>query len=317
MRRIAVVGLSLLASVGSACCITFASVEMRLAKETALIIWDEEQKVEHFVRRAEFDGKAKDFGFILPVPTQPFAIEVADPDVFAKLERLKPHGGGIGCSSSEAAKAASAKAGGVEVLEEKKVGDYDVTVLRATEGQALNDWLEKRGHKMRPAMTPWFDHYARQRWVFVAFKYAGKMGPTPTKAVRVSFKAERPHYPYKMPKDTWEMGHFRPLDLFVIAKTEVNGNSLNDQAWNARKKWSNEVSNPDAISALLGGKPDSVHLPEGLVVTRFENTPDANNYEFDLTFEPAPNRTPLVAGATTAVVVALWWSRRRRRAAPT
>ena len=287
---------------------------MRLAKETALIVWDEEQKVEHFVRRAEFDGKAKDFGFILPVPSQPFAIEVADPDLFAWLDMHKPRGIGCGCSGADAA--SDRAAGGVEVLEEKKVGDYEVTVLRATEGQALNNWLAKRGHKVRPAMTPWFEHYTKQRWIFVAFKYAGKMGPTPTKAVRVSFMAEQPHYPYKMPADTWEPGHFRPLDLFVIAKSEVRGKQLNGQTWKARTEWSTDVDYPGTLAEQLGGKSGSVDLPTGLVLTRFANTHEANNYEFDLTFEPAPNRTPFAAGATTAVIVALWWSRRRRRTTP-
>ncbi|MBX7134932.1 MAG: DUF2330 domain-containing protein [Fimbriimonadaceae bacterium] len=120
----------LLASTGAwGCCITFGNVAMQLSLETAIIIWDDRQKVEHFIRRAEFRGNAKDFGFIFPSPTQPFRIAVADADAFAHLEMMRPRPAfSIGCSKGE-----DAAAGGdsVEILEEKMVGDFKATVFRA------------------------------------------------------------------------------------------------------------------------------------------------------------------------------------------
>lgn len=185
-RGVAIAALAAATSIGQACRITFADFAMRLAAETAIIVWDEEKKIEHFIRRADFIGKAKDFGFIFPSPTQPFRITVANEDTFAKLETHRPTG--IGCAL-KAEPAADAVAGAVAVLEEKMVGDFKATVFRAQDGAAITKWLADQGHRMRPAMTPWFDHYAQKSWVFTALKYTGRQGRTPTKALCISFNA--------------------------------------------------------------------------------------------------------------------------------
>jgi hypothetical protein len=44
---------------------------IRIAGESAIIIWDPVKKIEHFIRRAAFDTKAADFGFLVPTPTMP------------------------------------------------------------------------------------------------------------------------------------------------------------------------------------------------------------------------------------------------------
>ena len=46
--------------------------------ESALIIWDEVTKTEHFIRRASFETAADDFGFLVPTPTQPDLGEADD-----------------------------------------------------------------------------------------------------------------------------------------------------------------------------------------------------------------------------------------------
>src|SRR5437879_4070273 len=49
-----------------------------IANETALIIWDAESETQHFIRRATFDTKAKDFGFLVPTPSKPELDEAHD-----------------------------------------------------------------------------------------------------------------------------------------------------------------------------------------------------------------------------------------------
>src|SRR2546426_12448714 len=44
---------------------------IRIAEESAIIIWDPVKKIEHFIRRAAFDTKSPDFGFLVPTPTMP------------------------------------------------------------------------------------------------------------------------------------------------------------------------------------------------------------------------------------------------------
>src|SRR5687768_14117180 len=49
-----------------------------IAEESAVIVWDPATKTEHFIRRATFQGEAKDFGFLVPTPAVPTLTAVDD-----------------------------------------------------------------------------------------------------------------------------------------------------------------------------------------------------------------------------------------------
>ncbi len=282
------------AALSRACCITYDATAVNLASETAIIVWDQDAKVEHFIRAALFKGKADDFGFIFPSPSEPFAIEIANSEAFHLLEQFKPREPNAMKGALE--KVADTATGGVSVLSQKVVGDFQATVLKASDGTAIGDWLKKNGHKMRPAMEPWLDHYAKKNWYFTAFKYLGQVADKPTEAVRVSFRTDRSHYPYKMPSDTWPAGHHRNLDLYVVTQGPVRGAYADAKPWQTPESWRAKI-NPtkkNELADLLGVDGKILELPENLTVTRFENVPEASNYDQDLTFEPVPEPPYLV-----------------------
>jgi len=290
-----------------ACCMSYGARPITLARETALIIWDAEKGVEHFIRKAEFTGDAADFGFIFPSPTQPFRLAEANDAAFYWLEALRPY------DRFSDSKSEDSKAGGIEILEEREVGDFDATVLRATDGRAMAAWLKKNGHRLRPAMTPWFDHYAKRQWVFTALKYKGRRGAIPTKALCISFKTEKPHYPYKMPSDTWGAEHFRPLDLYVLSKTEMSGHHTGGEAWPAERSWTTEVpaAERDRLERTLVMDRKALDLPKNLVLTRFQNTPAARRYDQDVVFSRAAHsvvtKSPF-SGETESPSVWPYWA---------
>ena len=90
-------------------------VVVEVASESAIIIWDAKTKTQHFIRRATFTatGKdstpVKDFGFLVPTPSQP-VLEEADDKAFDELAKItapktvtekRPSGGcAIGCAGS-------------------------------------------------------------------------------------------------------------------------------------------------------------------------------------------------------------------------
>ena len=49
---------------------------MRIAEESAVIVWEGATRTEHFVRRATFATTAADFGFLVPTPSKPELAEV-------------------------------------------------------------------------------------------------------------------------------------------------------------------------------------------------------------------------------------------------
>ena len=52
--------------------------EIAIIEESAVIVWDAPSQTEHFIRRATFRGKGRDFGFLVPVPSVPALAEVPD-----------------------------------------------------------------------------------------------------------------------------------------------------------------------------------------------------------------------------------------------
>src|SRR5262249_54021939 len=108
-----------------------------------------------------------------------------------------------------------------EVLEHTEVGGLEAVVLRFHRGknddpaagaQELAEWLKKRGYEFAPTLAQWLKPYVANDWVMTAFRIAKHMpvstGPAPArnaiqemqgKPVRMSFKTDRPFYPYREP----------------------------------------------------------------------------------------------------------------------
>ncbi len=69
----------------------------------------------------------------------------------------------------------------MEVLEQKRVGDYDAAVLAFRKGdgdspergaEELAKWLAKHGYEAPPAIEPWLAKYVQDGWCVTAFKIA-------------------------------------------------------------------------------------------------------------------------------------------------
>jgi len=217
-----------------------AGERVDVADETALIIWNEAAKTEHFIRRATFVGSAYDFGFLVPTPNKPH-LESADVELFTalgtitkpKIEYREETRVNLACGGAALGEksAGYAMPAGVVVLEQKLVGGMDATVLgfRREGKQDLKQaaaellaWLNRNQYAIRPDLDEWLIPYIRDNWVITAFKIAGQplsetsvapkgtgKNETPTSqniglkssAVRMSFQTDRPFFPYREPAD--------------------------------------------------------------------------------------------------------------------
>ncbi|HUR55090.1 MAG TPA: DUF2330 domain-containing protein, partial [Gemmataceae bacterium] len=154
-----------------------------ISAETALVVWDEATKTQHFIRRGSFQSTNYDFGFLVPTPTRP-ELDVADERVFEpfasltapKTETRTSYDFPFGCGGGAANTASDASAGGVMVVEQKKVGDYDAAVLgfkgddAQTGAVEVRRWLEAHGYPSPPWLDAWLTPYVQQKWLVTAFK---------------------------------------------------------------------------------------------------------------------------------------------------
>ncbi|MBL8064477.1 MAG: DUF2330 domain-containing protein [Chthonomonadaceae bacterium] len=316
MRTLALVAVLILSKISFPCCMASDGSTVKLVGEQVVIVWDADKKIEHFVRKATFDTSAKDFGFIVPTPSVP-TLAVAKTDIFGKLKAyvdFQNRPPSIACSAPLGS--VDAAAGGVEVVSEQTVGDYKAAIIRASDASGLGQWLKANGYVSRPAMEEWFDHYIKKNWVFTALKYTGKKGMvTATQAVRISFKTDAPHYPYKMPKDTWPAGWYRPLSVYFISTSDVRGDYLGKgSAWEARKRWSGSLNQYMVNKLLTDLNLKGSDMPKHPVLTQFDNSRNAIGYDDDLVFRPQEasilNPTTLAVGA---IIGSVWMIHRRRR----
>jgi hypothetical protein len=237
-------------------------------REVALIVWNEEQHIERFVRTAAFDGSARSFGFLVPTPGRPTLAETSE-EVLLSLYRLTAPDDvvvndlEIDPTLSLISFYFGADRGGppraVNVLEEVRVAGLDATVLAASDAEALSEWLRARGFEQREALKHWLAIYVAKGWYVTAFRYVRPAAPASvdahgqpsvyfmvspetgelqtvltSKAVSISFATNEPIYPYLEPADAPEVPG-RILDLFVVASQTMDGYLIDPtlRPWNA------------------------------------------------------------------------------------
>lgn len=219
--------------------------EVHIAEESAVIVWDAANSTQHFIRRARFDTKAKDFGFLVPTPSVPILAE-SDEAVFGLLEDIAF--AQLKAEMKMAAGLVKAKAAAekVVVVATAKVAGLDATVLEATDAGALDTWLKAHGYVSNPALVEWYRPYIERRWKITAFKIAadpGRAHVARSSAVRMTFRTEKPFFPYREPAAAeGAKPSSRSLSLYFIGDSRVDGRLGESDAWPGKTKWSRTLS---------------------------------------------------------------------------
>ncbi len=197
--------------------------------QIAFITWDPESKMETVTVQPRFEGNARDFGMVIPTPTQPKLHEM--PRGFFKalevfttpkkrvipesklLPRLFPPGFGRGGAPRGAP---GAQGGGakemdqprettVTVLEVGQVGSLDYKILSAGRPDDLTNWLKDNKYNFAGDEAT-LDFYVKKKYFFTVMKidtlqmkknkdgsYTGDVTPT-----RFTFSSEELVYPLKI-----------------------------------------------------------------------------------------------------------------------
>jgi hypothetical protein len=273
-----------------------------IASESALIVWDDKTKTQHFIRRASFQTRVPYFGFLVPTPTRPELAEVSD-EVFSNLEEwTKPevHKSVVYWTPfTMSATFSAAKESDVEVLQQGRVSGFDYAVLKATDGKALRGWLDEHGYDARPQFTAWVEPYIKQGWIITAFQIAKtdkQEDRLSTKAVRMSFKADRPFFPYREPAEAEKTSVYwqRLLRIFLIADRRMQGALDGGKTpWRGQAVWANPLTSEqqEALAEQLGGC--TVGLPEEAWLTVFDDGSSPRPGHADLVFAPSEDQSTL------------------------
>lgn len=277
-----------------ACCPAGRSGEPVVnADQTVIILWDAANKTQHFIRQASFKSEGKDFGFIVPSPTQPTLAESGD-EAFGYLRKLtepevikrtRSEGMGCGCfmgakSEDGVAKGKDAGPESVTVLDQQQVAGYDATVLEATSADALVDWLKQNGYAYSPEIAAWASPYVAQGWKFTALKVAKKADETKqtdveTAALRLTFQTARPLFPYREPDSTASAKSLgtssRLLRIYFLADARYEGTLTKESPWTGKVAWAKELSDVDRTKTFANLQLPETTAPGKWWLTEFED----------------------------------------------
>lgn len=322
------------------------------ADQTVIMIWDAAKQTQHFIRQATFASKEQDFGFLIPSPTQP-ELEEAGNEAFPYLAKLTapevirrplPRDTGCGCGLNSANVAGAAPENRVTVLAEKQVAGFNAVVLEAKSADALVTWLKDHGYAYSPQIEAWAKPYVEQGWKITALKVAGDAkepgkGIVNAAALRMSFKTDRPLFPYREPdygtQPTDMNQTSRLLRIFFIAEARYEGTLTPREPWTGRVAWAGQVKAEDKTKLLELLKLPAQTGPATWWLTEFEDrwpykVAPADVYFAKATDQSGVKRPPTIIytssvlptdGATYALAglmllpLARRWRRRSPRAA--
>jgi hypothetical protein len=156
---------------------------------------------EDLILSVRYEGNADDFAWVVPVPSRP-NVEVADPELFWELANLTREPVLYG-SNGFLPGVGSYEGPGVDVLEEKVVGPYDVAILSAGDPASLTDWLNSNGYSFPESGEKIIEEYIRNGWYFVASKIstgkeASGLAEGTIEPLLLSFKTDRIVYPLRI-----------------------------------------------------------------------------------------------------------------------
>jgi hypothetical protein len=200
----------------------------------------------------------------------------------------------------------------VRVLDRQRVGGFDAAVLEADDAEALRLWLDKHGYVARPELISWLGPYLADRWKITAFKIARDADTgrsLQTTPVRMTFRTERPFFPYREPEEPKEaeatataaatateqkrgpQGHEpkvrdyhrgRLLRVFFIGEQRVEG-TLGNDSWTAGMPWFNDLSAAQRAELL-----------ESLGLTVFEDSSSPRPGREEVYFRAAADQSVVI-----------------------
>src|SRR6266542_5916847 len=229
LLALAVVGVGLMGpTTAEAACCYFSAKDADILQpaQKVFITWDPVKGEESFTVQPKFEGNARDFGMVIPTPSQPklhamprdffkhlavFSILKKREQAHSKLLPMPPPAPAAGFFSGRFAlmngvdPQSKPRESTVKVLETGVVGSLDYKIIEAGRADDLYAWLKANKYSYSGDEAT-LNFYVQKKWVFTVMKidtmqmrknkdgsYAGEVSPT-----RFTFQTDKLVYPLKI-----------------------------------------------------------------------------------------------------------------------
>jgi hypothetical protein len=201
LTALAFLGLPATGAQAACCYFSAKDKDIQQPAQKVFITWDARKKEECFTVQPRFEGNAKDFGMVIPTPSQP-KLDAMPRDFFKELavytilkERKFPasqllaprwgggFGGGFGGFGGGGGFRGGAPRGGggfgfrpppprkpaVKVVETGQVGSLDYKIIKAGRADDLYKWLKDHKYRYKGDEAT-LDFYIKKKWFFTVMK---------------------------------------------------------------------------------------------------------------------------------------------------
>ena len=218
-----------------------AKADTKLFNKASKVVLVRENDKTVMTMANDFEGDAKDFAVVIPVPTfiekgqihvadnaliehldaysAPRLVEYFDEDPCApKYDKLTTFAAAPG-GMRGGADAEHAKALGVKIEAQYTVGEYDIIILSAQQSGGLETWLKENGYKIPEGAGGILESYIKQKMRFFVAKVnleeKAKAGFHYLRPLQVAYESPK----FMLPIRLGTVNADGPQDLFVFALT--------------------------------------------------------------------------------------------------
>jgi hypothetical protein len=215
-----------------------AKADSKLFNKSSKVVLARDGQTTAITMASDYEGEPKEFAVVIPVPTfierkqigvvemktidhldaftAPRLVEYHDNDPCAPIAPMNVFRRGSG----EAAVRDRVKYSGVTVEANYDVGEYDVSILSATESDGLGNWLNDNGYKMPAGAEAVLGSYIKQKMRFFVAKVnldrMALLGNGYLRPLQVRYETAK----FMLPLRLGTVNANGPQDLIVYALTK-------------------------------------------------------------------------------------------------
>ncbi len=269
-------------------------------EQLAFLEWDEGAGAETLVIMPGFQGDAREFAWVVPVPAAP-QVAVSHRALFDNLiaftaPEYRRRESSWDCEDEYTYDAGDAESPGVDVIRHEVIGAYDVMVVQADDGAALTDSLTAWGFlhvgNAEQAEVLLADYVARG-WSFVTMTvdsaafaqtyppdYYGYHVHGGLQPIQLTFAASAPVYPMRL--SSLSASWTTRVVVFACAEHRL-------EFAGATVTYANRFGEDELAAVNRSWPTAAARLRPGRFLTRLERTMDPTTMSADLVLTRAPD----------------------------